>query len=229
MARLYLSKTSLIYWSVQRQGPSSLFILLSLSTNRKKSFYKQKLKGHTTVLRFIRFQESGHDVIGTQSCQSKLNTQWVSLKRFIDEHGHNNDTWGYKQCVEKKNSFLCVLKCLNKWNGRKKISLQCLQVKSTLSTFVLSCKTDDRLITGMEWLLYFINNANLMTQQLLEIFMQPNIVIHQPNFWIARKNGGHLQFSNVYLWRHSAMYSLSSIAIVYTAGRFGSNKAAMVG
>ena len=92
----------------------------------KKSFNKQNLKGYTTVLRFNRFQESRHhDVIGTQSCQSKLKTQWVSLKRFIDGHGHNNDTLGYEQCVEKRYSFLCVLKCLNKWNGRKKISLQC--------------------------------------------------------------------------------------------------------
>jgi len=48
-----------------------------------------------------------------------------------------------------------------------------------------------------------------MTQQLLlATFMQPNSVIHQPNFWIERKNGGHLHVSNVYLWRHSAMYSL---------------------
>ena len=40
----------------------------------KKSFNKQKLKGRTTVLRFFRFQESRyHDVIGTQSCQSKKN------------------------------------------------------------------------------------------------------------------------------------------------------------
>jgi len=32
------------------------------------------------VLRFNRFQESRHhDGIGTQSCQSKLNTQWGSL------------------------------------------------------------------------------------------------------------------------------------------------------
>jgi len=45
------------------------------------------------VLRFNRFQECRHhDVIGTRSCQSKLKTQWVSLKRFIDGHEHNNDT-----------------------------------------------------------------------------------------------------------------------------------------
>jgi len=36
------------------------------------------------VLRFNRFQESRHHgVIGTRSCHSKLNTQWVSHKRFI--------------------------------------------------------------------------------------------------------------------------------------------------
>jgi len=35
------------------------------------------------VLRFNRFQESRHHD-GTRSCQSKLKTQWVSLKRFID-------------------------------------------------------------------------------------------------------------------------------------------------
>jgi len=34
-----------------------------------------------------------------------------------------------------------------------------------------------------------------MTQQLLlEIDMQPNIVIHQPNFWIERKNVDSLRF-----------------------------------
>ena len=44
------------------------------------------------------------------------------------------------------------------------------------------CETDDRPITGMELFLYFINNANLMTQELLlATFMQPNSVIHQPN------------------------------------------------
>jgi len=32
----------------------------------------------------------------------------VSFKRFIDGHGHNNDTLEYKQCVEKRYSFLCV-------------------------------------------------------------------------------------------------------------------------
>ena len=82
----------------------------------------------------------------------------------------------------------------------------------------------------MEWFLYFLNNANLMTQQLLlELFMLPNSVIHQLNFWINRKNGGCLHFSNVYIWRHSAVYSLPQIAIVYTAGRFLSNKVVMVG
>jgi len=44
------------------------------------------------VLRFNEFQESRHhDVIDAQNCQSKLNTQGVSLKRFIDGHEHNND------------------------------------------------------------------------------------------------------------------------------------------
>jgi len=48
-----------------------------------------------------------------------------------------------------------------------------------------------------------------MTQQLLlATFMQPNSVIHQSNFWIERKNGGHLYFNNVYLWRQSAVYIL---------------------
>ena len=61
------------------------------------------------MLRFNRFQESRHQkAIGTQSCQSKLNTQWVSLKRFIDGHEHNNDTLGHEQCMEKGYSFLCV-------------------------------------------------------------------------------------------------------------------------
>ena len=45
--------------------------------------------------------------IGTRSCQSNLNTQWVSLNRFI-EHEHINDTLGYKQCVETFH-FLCVI------------------------------------------------------------------------------------------------------------------------
>jgi len=36
----------------------------------------------------------------------------ASLKRFID--GHNNDTLGYEQCVQKMYSFMCVLKCLSK-------------------------------------------------------------------------------------------------------------------
>ena len=61
----------------------------------------------------------------------------------------------------------------------------------------------------MERFLYFINNVNLMTWQLLlETVMLPNSVIHQPNVWIERKNVGHLHFSNVYLWRHYVVYSL---------------------
>ena len=72
-------------------------------------------------------------------------------------------------------------------------------------TQMQTCEADDRLITGMEWFLYFINIAILMTWQLLlETVMLPNSVIHQLNFWIERKNDGHLHFSNVYLWRHSA-------------------------
>ena len=48
------------------------------------------------------------------------------------------------------------------------------------------------------------NNANVMTQQLLlTTFMQPKSVIHQSNVWIERKNGGHLHFRNVDLWRRS--------------------------
>ena len=40
-------------------------------------------------------------VIGTQCCQSKLDTQLVSHNWFIDGHGHNlHDTYGYEQCVE---------------------------------------------------------------------------------------------------------------------------------
>jgi len=56
------------------------------------------------VLRFNnRVQESRHhDVFCIQSCQSKLNTKRVSLNRFIDELGHNNDTLGYEQCVEQR-------------------------------------------------------------------------------------------------------------------------------
>jgi len=55
--------------------------------------------------------------------------------------------------------------------------------------------TDNKLITGIELFLYFTNNANLMTQRLLlATFMQQHSVIHQPNFWIKRKNGGHLHF-----------------------------------
>ena len=147
------------------------------------------------------------------SCQSKLKTQWVSLKRFIDGHGHNNDILGYEQCVEKRYSFLCVLKCLNKWNGRTKYSLQCLY----FVTFVVliwiernsKCAKQTIRLWWIDFFL-FINNANLMTRKLLlETFLQPNIVIHQPNFWMERKNGGHLHFSNVYLCRHTAVYSPS--------------------
>jgi len=39
-------------------------------------------------------------------------------------------------------------------------------------------------------------------------FIHSNSVIHQPNFWIERKFGSHLHFSNVDIWCHSAMYSL---------------------
>jgi len=61
----------------------------------------------------------------------------------------------------------------------------------------------------MKLFLYFTNNANVMTQQLLlATFMQPKSEIHQPNFWIEGKNGGHLHFRNVDLWRHSVVYSL---------------------
>ena len=50
----------------------------------KQSFNKHNLKGYTTVLRFNRFQERRHhDVIGTQSCQSKVITQWVSQKHSL--------------------------------------------------------------------------------------------------------------------------------------------------
>ena len=42
--------------------------------------------------------------LALKSCQSKLNTQWVSLKRFIDGHGHNNDTFWYEQWVEQRYS-----------------------------------------------------------------------------------------------------------------------------
>ena len=74
----------------------------------KKPFNKQKLKGHTTVLRFIQFPESRHhDTVGTQELSIKIENT-VSLKRFIDGHGHNNDTLGHEQCVEKRHSFLCV-------------------------------------------------------------------------------------------------------------------------
>ena len=52
-----------------------------------------------------------------------LNTEWVSLKRFIDGHGHNNGTLGYEQCVEKGYCFLCVFKCLNKWKRENKNQL----------------------------------------------------------------------------------------------------------
>jgi len=48
------------------------------------------------VLRFNRFQESRpHDVIGRSE-------YIVSLKRFIDGHGHNNDTLWHEKCVEKR-------------------------------------------------------------------------------------------------------------------------------
>ena len=106
---------------------SIIFILLSLSTNKKKkSFNKQKIKGPQLCYVFIDFKKVVTMTALAWSCQSKLKTQWVSLKRFIDGHGHNNDILGYEQCVEKRYSFLCVLKCLNKWNGRTKYSLQCL-------------------------------------------------------------------------------------------------------
>jgi len=38
-----------------------------------------------------------------------------------------------------------------------------------------------------------------MKQQLLlsATFIQPKSLIHQPNFWIERENGGHLHFRNV--------------------------------
>jgi len=42
-------------------------------------------------------------------------TQSVSLKRFIDGHGHNKDTLGNEQCVEKtfesreKMVAICIL------------------------------------------------------------------------------------------------------------------------
>ena len=140
MARLCLSKTSLIYWSVHRHGLNILFIILSLSTTSKKVILKTKFKWHITVIRFNRVQESRHhDAIGTQSSQSKLNTQWLILKRVIDGHGHNNDTLGYNQCVEKMYSFLRVLKCPNKWNGRKIISIKCCckcQVDSVYFRFI---------------------------------------------------------------------------------------------
>ena len=96
----------------------------------KKSFNKQRLKGHTTVLRFDRFQEScHHDVIGTRCCQSKLNTQWVIHKRFIDGHEHNNGRLGYEQCVEQS-SFVC-LKMSKHMKREKKIQL---------TVFLFCCK-----------------------------------------------------------------------------------------
>ena len=66
-------------------------------------------------------QESRHhDIIDSQCCQSKLNTQWVSYKQFIGGNETNNETIGYRQMSEAKVWFpLFVLKCLNKWNGRK--------------------------------------------------------------------------------------------------------------
>ena len=61
------------------------------------------------------------------------------------------------------------------------------------------CETDDRLVTWIELFLYFTNDANLMTQQLLlATFIQHHGVIHQPNFESREKNGGHLYFRNVY-------------------------------
>jgi len=57
---------------------------------------------------------------------------------------------------------------------------------------------------GMIPLFYKYCNFNDMTTIIRKTFMLPNSVIHQPNFWIERKNDGHLHFSNVYLWRHSA-------------------------
>ena len=96
------------------------------------------------MLRFDRFQESRHhDVFDTQSCQSKLNTQRVSLNRFIDGHGHNNDTLGYEQCVEKRYNSLVCLKMSKQIKRQKKCRLQCFyfvaKVTSTLSTFVCVC------------------------------------------------------------------------------------------
>ena len=37
-----------------------------------------------------------HDVIGTQCCQLKSNTQLVNHKQLIDGHEYNNDTLGYE-------------------------------------------------------------------------------------------------------------------------------------
>ena len=77
----------------------------------------------------------------------------------------------------------------------KKYSEQCfyfiVKVKPTQDYFrfrdinrtkQFTCKTDDRWITVLELFLYFTNNANVMTQQLLlATFMQSKGVIHQPN------------------------------------------------
>ena len=107
---------------------------------------------------------------------------------------------------------VCVLKCLNKRNGRKNtadsvfvcykgqvdsVYFRCIDITTTKQ---YTCETADKLITRMELFLYCIDNANIMTQQLLSsTFMQPNSVIYQPNYYIDSKNGDHLHFRNVYL------------------------------
>ena len=108
----------------------------------KKSFNKHILKGYTTVLRFNWFQESRlHHIIGTQN-QSKLNTQWVSLKRFINGHEHNDHTLGYMPCVEKGIVSIVCLKMSKQMKREIKYSWHCfyfgVKVKLTKSTFVLS-------------------------------------------------------------------------------------------
>ena len=80
------------------------------------------------------------------------------------------------------------------------------------------CETDDIRITGIHVFIYFTNNV--MTQQLLlATVMQSHSLNQQPHVWRP------FACQDV---RHSAMYSLPQIVIVYTTGRFLSIIAEMV-
>ena len=65
----------------------------------KKSFDKQKRKGHTTVLWFNRFQESQYDVSGIWAVnQNWKHSEWVSNDSLMDMNtmNMNNDRLGHE-------------------------------------------------------------------------------------------------------------------------------------